>query len=404
MFSIYLPSKLLVRLAIHDPEKEYSSYNEKILDVILKKQTKIHIYGDDAVQLINEMRNTVLMDYSDPHCDAAFIYLRYIRNASCQIDNCSDMIKSIEKDNSEILKYNGAFFLFDKSVNVDVQKIREEYGILCQPSDDIDMEELSGEVLKFYFEAGERTDLDWSKMLEPIRNLPNNSLCITDRFLFGGDRYFIDSKETGERHWRYDGIDNVCDIIKSLMPQGLQSRYQVNLFVGLENLGCHKDMSLEEIQDKFKTRLSCLSHLPEVNIFAMKLKEDKDEKDKDNPKYYYSKLTHGRRVFTPYLFAEASNGISISRKGALSDNGDKSNYTQSIVISHLFTTGLNNNVCSPDAVVVSNFCKNFKCFIEDIANKETHGIKCVFCSSNGETDLLKYLENNKIWLMEYAKE
>jgi len=423
MFSIYLPSKLLVQLAIHNPEQKYSSYHDDILDKILKKQTKIHIYGDDAAQLINEMRNTVLMDYSDPHCDAAFIYLRYIRNASCQIDNCSDIIKSIEKDNSEILKYNGAFFIFDESVDVDVQKIREEYGILCQSADNIDVSDLRDrEKIQYSFGIGEKTSLGWTAMLDCVKDLPCNSLCITDRYLFGGDNYYYGIGD--DIKWRYDGIDTVVEVVTSLRHNGLKCKYQINIFVCSENLGKH-GQDLERIHKIFREKFGeATLDTIEINIFA--IKSGKREIHPDTKKTfsrgvkYFNRLTHDRRLLTPYFRAKASNGICLNRRNSTEDNEDKSIYQQEITISRLFSSGLIYQGCSTDASLINDFCKDFKAFIDDYKHHykdsyyydfepDNHDGKIYkgdyqFMSSNGETDLLKYLEKNKIWLMEYAKE
>jgi len=406
MFSIYLPSKLLLRLAIHDPEKEYSSYDDKILDKILKRETKIHIYGDDAAQLINEMKDTATMAYPDSHCDAAFIYLRYIRNASCQIDDCSDIIKAIEKDNSEILKYNGALFLFDKSVNVDVKKIRNEYGILCQDADKIDMTELRDEPLLYLFDVEKTPTNNWMTILDNMKRLPSNFLCIADRYLFDGDNYYVDIDE--DRIWRYDGIDNVLEIIECLRSKELKNKYQVYILICPDSLYKHK-MNIGKILEKFKERMDeDLQDKVEINILAIKSEEYFGEKKDSNKRgkevEYYNRLTHNRRLFTPYFYAEANNGICLIRRQSTSDNKDKSVYTQKVSINLLFSTGLKDCSCATTAAVIDNYCKDFISFLTFYQDNEEKRKNYQFMSSDGKTDLLKYLENNKIWLAEYAKE
>jgi len=394
-----MPSSLLIRLSEYQPGQKDMPYDYMLLDKILLRQTEIGIYGDGVDDIIDRKKDylAMLSPSSPDEFTASALFMKYEHDSTCMVFSCQKIIDEIKKDYSSIQKHAGSFFIFDSSVKVDIDILRGEYGVLCQRADNLNMEELSGEMLRFHFDVEEEPERGWTEMLDSIRTLPNNALCITDRFLFRGDNHLV--QYAGESLHRFDGIDNVCEIIKALLPSKLKNKYQVVIFTCSKNLGKENTLSLQRILDKFKSSLGGLYDRVVIDIIAIEINKEKCSSDKN----FYHRLTHDRRVFTHYFRAEATNGICVVRRKGVNGRGDLVSYSQTVSISHLFASGLNNKASLTDASLIKIFCSDFDQFIKQCVVGISKDIKYQFLSSTGETNLLDYIKENKIWLQEYAK-
>lgn len=198
--------------------------------------------------------------------------------------------------------------------NIDIAKnIQRKYGVICQSTRDLSICPLV-EQAKLWSLDTEEKNHSWKELFQSDTKVPSNALIIIDRYLFSydGDSSFV------------DGINNIKQILSSVVPRTLECPYQVLiLFDETKN---DRNFSIEYFREELcnfvEEELDC-SFPIEIELLSI-------NKDCNN----YGD-THNRRILMNYAVVSTDHLLKAFRSDGRSVICD-----QDIKIEYLYSGGL----------------------------------------------------------------
>lgn len=187
---------------------------------------------------------------------------------------------------------NKGMLVCDIDSDPDLTQLTDEWHDLSDPDDD--------------------TPFSWESFLcQPLP--PSNSALIIDRYLF----QVKEGKNGGVKKGYYAGINNVVDLLKTIIPEDFEGQYFVTLVFEYNQLGnCILDALNEinfKIRQNLQERIARRTFKLTLNYIAIK-----DPKNQESAKLSAWKnlhnLFHDRDVYTNYYWIFATGAINISAK------------------------------------------------------------------------------------------
>lgn len=137
-----------------------------------------------------------------------------------------DFIKDIPNNPAIVLNQPSGIFLLNIPATKAFQ-IQKDYGVICQSVSDLDYTPLT----QSHFPTELLTDENktWAEMIAQFKNLPSNSVLIIDAHLFAEDKF--DEANNCYDPQRRAGIENVSNILDSILPDYFNDTYHVGVLI-----------------------------------------------------------------------------------------------------------------------------------------------------------------------------
>ena len=335
MFSIYISASALADTYLQESDKPFTEQSDWFK--ILRKQTEIFTYGYVPVD----------DDFEDGF-SVSDILENLGRSYGILIKPADDYISQVLDNNQKVLDHpNAAFFLDIEAEKA--QDIQSQYGVICQATDSIDSKVFTKSCIGTNLVKDQETKKGWESILKIPTELPSNSLCIVDRFLFAED---------GKNKFGYNtiGFDNISLILYYALPNSFNDEYHITIITDRNNI--KSGIIFQTMSDK-------LIHL--VNILAEKkgypIKLEFLAIDVNNKATKYTQpFIHNRQIFSNYYHINFPNGVNI-----LYFKGGKSfaKYNQFIKGTLLYNDSLDYIESDPIISVIESYRKRFKEIIID---------------------------------------
>ncbi|MCR4964896.1 MAG: hypothetical protein K6A41_04495 [Bacteroidales bacterium] len=219
MFRIYISAASLERICLEEMPKEEKERN--VWFTLLSKQT---------VLFLDKNIYEELEDYNDP-------LFTFSESYDINLTVSKKDFNNIINDDTEFLlsEPQGVFLLdIDKQ---QAQAIQEKYGILCQSTDNLRECDISGEEHKIAL-FKDNYEYSWKDLFNNGLKVPSNSLIIVDRYIFGWEGKY--------KSGYTDGIENIKQILRCILPKSLSCDYHV-LVLFDENASTDRNYKRENV-------------------------------------------------------------------------------------------------------------------------------------------------------------
>lgn len=315
MLSFYTTERIISdiwRASDEDNKHIWLNFIEKLrptLNILLRDDSDYYYNDENPILIIAKNGLSVILDSNERGVNS---YISQV--ISLRLDSIDDP---------------NAVFLLDVS-SEDAKKISSKYGIICHSFNDMPHHNpLFNEPLEISTKENVYLSDNWDKIFKSRYFFPSNSLIVIDRYLFSTDRNEISAQ---------DGLDNLFNILDSIIPQSLQVDYHVLIIFDAtklnkkdedQNDGLFKRISTKI--NKFKTKLK---NNRDINLLVETLSIDKSIRDLSTDtinKIYAS--THNRRILSNYFIIRADHSLKIFRES-------KELYSQTIFIDWLASKGV----------------------------------------------------------------
>lgn len=318
MFKLFISESSLENFILDEQDKDVAQQDNWYK--ILQKQKVIYVLSDKNI------------DYSNLSTEQAQINpLFLLLQSGKDFVDTTHYLNDIDNNPQRVLENPcGAFLLdIDKTKADDIQK---KYGVICQSTGSIDGSFWKSNVYNAHISISkDEKDHSWNEFLKGINILPSNSLLVIDRYLFS---YENDSKTSLE-----DGIDNLFDILKAILPDTFSKSedYHILLIFDGKELNEPKNSKCLFGDESIHSNDECFEKL------AKTLMSKKKELNRNynilfeivsltSDNYGYAD-THNRRILTNYCIIRADHLLK-----AFKDN--KGTCAQNIDSDTLFSTGI----------------------------------------------------------------
>lgn len=226
-----------------------------------------------------------------------------------QIDICSsekDYINNISGNPNSVLKYPSGIFLLNITPDK-ANQIQKDFGVICQSVSNLNYTPLTQPHLPTELVEGEMNK-SWNSMIAQFKQLPSNSALIIDAHLFAEDK-FDQAKNCYDENKR-DGLDNVFEILNSILPMSFNETYHVGVFI--------TDMDKAEAAHRSRSNLTNSQIASAIN----KLKNRLNRTYSINIEVVFfdfnddgHKLIHNRRILSNYYIVTAEYKLATLRNG-----------------------------------------------------------------------------------------
>ena len=286
------------------------------------------------------------------------------------------LISEIESNPIKVLEDPNAVYFLDISAQ-DAANIQKQYGVICKNENEIDDHEL--EEWKEYISVKGETGVSWREFLKGIRNMPTNSIIISDRYLFKSDNKPQEGWDGGS----YTGIDSAVDIIDGILPDTFSSQATYNVLILYSSRPNKNQYESCKIPfNKLAKRLS--GKIKELRNYKIKV-----ELLSIDFGYQYYDITHNRRVITNYHIIRTEHELK-----AFANN--KSMCSQTLNWDSLFSKGLLDNNSSPiknQSILINGLIMINKYGIDHIESSNyQHGVDGVCPKSDNDKNRVVFSE------------
>ena len=296
MFRIFIEETILKKIIDSDSQKPEAT--RSYLYKVMKQLKKLYVSADapDKEWADNLKRlHCISADYSK-----------------------SDYIKGIKEHPETVLQNPSSLFILDIPI-VDVNNIRTSYGVFCINGENPNIAQLIDTNDEHTTDDNEPLGNGWSTVLKSVKDLPSNALLLTDRYLFSGY-----SQKAG------NGVDNVCDILDTLLPKKFLGEYHVTIVFDNKSKN-EKYTSFNEITTQLNKVKQALHRDYPINMEVLGITPDCD---------LYNEL-HNRRIISNYYIIKVEHKLAAF-------NGNRGTCMQTITPQTLFTIdSLNRNSTPP---------------------------------------------------------
>lgn len=329
MFRIYITAKALAEVCLQEQSKEYKDQSAWFR--ILCRQDEIYTIGytPPSTDTIGE----------DDLSDSAIIAGM---NAAYNINFIpkDGYIRAVKREHSNVYQQPNAAFFLDIS-DAEAQQIQDEYGVICQSVDNIDASVFTEECVRFEFVKNKIVKGGWSDLFEVQSNIPSNSLCIIDRFLFAYDGQNNPNAEYSDEII-YNGLDTILLILAAALPNTFKNTYHVTIVCDKKQI--KNRLIFQTLQQHLWDRVSVISHKKGYPIFAQLIAIDGEVAS------YTHRLTHNRQIISNYHRMFFLNGINAIR--LYSGSAGMAEYQQTVQGELLYGAGLRhqNSECPVQSV------------------------------------------------------
>ena len=276
MFSVFISAKSLENICIQEMCKSDQEKSEWFL--LLTKQNVIYLDKN----IYNEW------EYGDPLFVFSESYQVEFKPANADYNS----IVSTRPD-SLLDEPQGAFLLdIDKET---ADTLQNKYGIVCQSTNDLDRCPLLEPACMFSLTASEK-DHSWKELFNNENKIPSNSIIIVDRYLFGFEKV--------HRSGYYDGLTNIKEILRSVLPESLSCSYQVLILFDSNQSTSDNYYNFDDLAnnlDDFKKSL-CKPYEINIEIFSV-----------SKGCFNYDE-THNRKIISNYFICSAEHLIKAFHK------------------------------------------------------------------------------------------
>ena len=318
MFKIFMSSKSLERLCLAEMSKDKGDQSDWFL--VLSKQKIIYLDKD----VYNEW------DDGDPLFIFSKSYVVDLKKSEigfeCMVNPSCESFP---------FEPQGAYLL-DVSEDT-ANSIQNDYGIICQSTNDLTKCPLSGGERSFRLRKDER-GRSWKELISNDPPLPSNAIIIIDRYLFGYDK----SDKVGF----YDAISNIKNIMRCVLPMQLKTDYHIIILYDEGN--SDKYYNIDTLARELEEYKNTLKRPYNIVIQFMSI-------PKGSMGYYEG--THDRMIISNYFIVSATKHIKAFR-------GRQATATQVVRCEYAYSAGLR-NVSDPPMKTIETTLSIIHNMIED---------------------------------------
>ena len=336
MFKVFISSKSLERLCLEERDKNKADQNAWFL--VLSKQKAVYIdknvyeeWGHDD-------------DYGD---DPLFLFSK---------DYDVDLKESGIDFESMANPSNGPFpfepqgaYLLDVSEDT-ANAIQNDYGIICQSTDDLTKCPLSEGGRMFSLRKDERGH-SWKEIISSEPALPSNAIVIIDRYLFAYDN----ANKVGVK----EAIANIKNVMRCVLPMQLKTDYHIIILYDEGSSG-DKHYNIKTLARELEEYKDTLKRPYNIVIQFMSIPRE----------YKGYEVTHNRKIISNYFIVSAEHYIKAFR-------GRQATVTQDVRWDYAYSTGLR-NVSDPPMKTIETILSGIHDIIheEGVKDKEQKGFVC----------------------------
>ena len=297
--------------------------NEKFkpwYDLITELKPKLKFFLNENSDYKNSLDNEIYRYIHAKDIDS------YVRKDNGYLEDILAMKAGVEMSSS-------ALFILDVDTET-ARKISSTYGVICHSFNELPEKcPIFQEGVNKYVKEGD-TDKDWNNLLLSKYVYPSSSLIFVDRYLF-----FNDSKNDKHR-CHNDAIDNVCAVLKIVLPKSLRREAYHILFIFDQEVKPKDGKGIDSVYKVNRRKFEDVSR---------DLKKIKDELEKEkNYKIVIEVIalnsigknckdiheeTHNRKILSDYFIIKADKSLKPFR-------GKKSLCTQSLSFDWAATKGI----------------------------------------------------------------
>lgn len=282
MFSIYISASALADIYLQESDKPFKEQSDWFK--ILRKQTEIFTYGYVPVD----------NDFEDGF-SVSDILENLGRSYDILITPADDYISQVLVDNQTVLEHPNAAYFLDVETE-QAHDIQQKYGVICQATDSIDSTIFTKSCIGVNFVKYQESEKGWEVILKIPTELPSNSLCIIDRFLFAEDG----KNQYGDNSI---GFDNLSLILYYALPSSFSAEYHITIITDRNSI--KNGLIFQTLSDKL---IHLVNKLSEKRGYPIKL--EFLAIDVENAKYTKS-FIHNRQIFANYFNIKFDNGLNI---------------------------------------------------------------------------------------------
>lgn len=341
--------------------------NEKIkpwYDLITELKPKLKFFLNENSDYKNSLDNEIYPIIHANDIDS------YARKDNGYLEDILAMKAGVEMSSS-------ALFILDVDTET-ARKISSTYGVICHSFNELpETCPIFQEGINKYVKEGD-TGKTWKDLLLPKYEYTSNSLIFMDRYLF--------MPKDDPYHIHNDGIKNVCEVLKMVLPKSLRKEAYHILFVFDQEVKPKDGKDIDSVYEVNRKKNEGISK---------DLKKIKDELEKDkNYKIVIevialnsiSKLcralhreTHNRMILSDYFIIKADYSLKPFR-------GDLSLWTQSLSFDWAATKGIIREKDSDSgAKIIDSTTEILYLGIKEFL-KENCNTKLIFYSQIGKED------------------
>ena len=331
MFKVFISSRSLERLCLEEMSK--SKADQSVWFLVLSKQSTIYLDKDVYSE----------WDYGDPLFTFSESYEVNLKKSDIDFNSVATSMQG-----KFPFEPQGAYLL-DVSEDT-ANTIQNDYGIVCQSTDDLTKCPLSEGERRFSLRKDEKGH-SWKELLSCDPAIPSNAMIIIDRYLFGYDG----SYNIGF----YDAISNVEDIMSCVLPAKLRTDYHITILYDEGNSG-DRYYNIDTLACKLEKYKDTLKRPYNIVIEFMSI-------PKGHKGY---EVTHHRKILSNYFIVSADQHIKAFRKG-------QATATQDVRCEYAFSAGLM-NVSDPPMNSIETTLRSIHDIIheEGVEDREQKGFVC----------------------------
>ena len=297
MFNIFIAEPILKHVIEAEGKKPEASRSYLYKMMRMKLMKKIYVSADTpdyAWAKMLEEKHKIKADYSK-----------------------SDYIRSIKDHPETVLQNPSSIFILDIPL-ADAIKIQTSYGVICLCGENANINRLIDVNDEQTIGDQESLGNGWSTVLKSLKGIPSNALLLTDRYLFSG--YY---PKVG------NGVDNVLNILDTLLPEKFLGEYHVTIVFDNDNKN-EKYTSFNEIVAQLSNVRLALHRDYPINMEILGITPDSE---------VYNDL-HNRRIVSNYFIVKVEHKMAAFDKNV-------STCEQTITPQVLFTVDSLNQNSSP---------------------------------------------------------
>ena len=207
----------------------------------------------------------------------------------------SAILKHIVETHKSELSDTNSIILLDISTE-EAKNISDTYGIVCQPfEEDINNNPLFQEGIEKNVYKDEHPK-GWQDIFCSDCDIPSNSLIFVDRYLFSKEGSITSQ----------DGIENVYDILNSVLPKSLGVDYHILIVFDASTLNSNDGDTFQRISTHLNKLKERLRRTRKYNIIIETL-----SLDRNTPHY---NETHNRRILSNYFILRVDRSLKAFRE------------------------------------------------------------------------------------------
>lgn len=279
---------------------------------IMSTRDRIYYCGEE--DHMERVRKT--MDMKDPWFIAQMAGKKFIW--------CNDYLEDVKKHPERVLENPDSVFLLDVDDEY-AKKVEQEYGVVCQPVSKLDtmckVSEHHYPVELYRYEEGSDSEdirKSWKDVLgDDACKYPSNAMVIVDRNFWSDTNWSTDER---------CGIENLVDLLDTVLPKKLKCEYQVLVVYqhGCRGKSAHRETEedfLEEMEAHLNRLARSLRKYP-VSVKMLAVRKPPQQHYEQRHRDLFNE-THNRRIVTNYFVLKGEWSMAPFWK----DKGPRGNQT-----------------------------------------------------------------------------